>query len=307
MQTLIRWLGWILAVVLAVAIIALVAIYAISGWRINRTYAIEPEPVSIPAADDRAAIARGEYLVKAITKCVDCHGAGLEGDTFNDDLLFGRLIASNLTAGEGGVGRDYTDADWVRSIRHGVGPDGKPLLFMPSVEYYPLSDADLSALIAYVKSVPPVDNPDLPGNRVGPLGRFLFLSGQLDLLPAEKIDHDAPRPDAPAAGRTVAYGRYLATTGGCIGCHGPTFSGGPIPGAPPEIPPARNLTPDAETGLGAWTIADFEIALRTGKRPDGTQLSEFMPWKATARMTDQDLEAVWLFLRSLPPKPWGGR
>lgn len=307
MRNLTRWLGWLAASVLALAIVALVVVYAVSGWRMNRAHAVEPEPVAIPAATDSAAVARGRYIVQAITKCEDCHGQGLGGATFNDDLLLGRLIADNLTAGEGGVARDYTDADWVRAIRHGVSPSGKPLLFMPSLEYYPLSDADLGNLVAYVKSLPPVDNPDLPGNRVGPLGRFLFLSGQLDLLPAEKIDHDAPRPPVPAAGKTVDYGRYLATTGGCIGCHGPGFSGGKIPGAPPEIPPARNLTPDPETGLGNWTIADFEIALRTGKRPDGTQLSEFMPWKATAKMTDQDLEAVWLFLRSLPPKPVGGR
>lgn len=237
MQTLIRWLGWILAVVLAVAIVALVAIYATSGWRINRTYAVEPEPVSIPAADDRAAIARGEYLVKAITKCVDCHGAGLGGDTFNDDLLFGRLIASNLTAGEGGVGRDYTDADWVRSIRHGVGPDGKPLLFMPSVEYYPLSDADLGALIAYVKSVPPVDNPDLPGNRVGPLGRFLFLSGQLDLLPAEKIDHDAPGPTPRRRGGPSRMAATSPPPAAASAATAPPFPAVPSPAPRPSSRP----------------------------------------------------------------------
>lgn len=307
MRRFVRWLGLILAVLVVVAIVALGAVYAVSGWRMNRTYAIAEEAVAIPPASDEEAIERGRYLVEAITKCADCHGENLGGEVFNDDALFGRLIADNLTGGAGGVAGSYTDADWIRAIRHGVGPNGKPLLFMPSQEYYALSDADLGALIAYVKSVPPVDNADLPSNRAGPLARGLFLAGQLDLLPAELIDHDAPRSVSPPAGRTVAYGEYLATTGGCIGCHGPGFSGGPIPGAPPEIPPAKNLTPDDATGLGTWTIADFEIALRTGKRPDGTAISEFMPWKSAGKMNDQDLEAVWLFLQSLPAKPAGGR
>lgn len=307
MRRIVRWLGVIFAALLAVAIVALGAVYAVSGWRMSRSYDIPAEAVAIPPATDAEAIERGRYLAEAITKCADCHGENLGGEVFNDDALFGRLISDNLTGGEGGIGSRYTDADWIRAIRHGVGPDGKPLVFMPSQEYYALSDADLGALIAYVKSVPPVDNADLRSNRAGPLARGLFLAGQLDLLPAELIDHDAPRAESPPAGRTVEYGAYLATTGGCVGCHGPGYSGGPIPGAPPEFPPAKNLTPDDETGLGTWTIADFEIALRTGKRPDGTAINELMPWKSAGKMNDQDLEAVWLFLRSLPAKKEGGR
>src|SRR5690606_25887190 len=144
----------------------------------------------------------------------------------------------------------------------GIGPDGKPLLFMPSQEFYPLSDEDLGALIAYLESLPAVDH--TPGkSSVGPLGRVLFLAGQLPLLPAEMIDHDAERRATPAPGPTAEYGAYLAT--GCTGCHGAGFSGGKIPGTPPEFPAASNITPHEATGIGTWAEADFFRALREGR------------------------------------------
>jgi len=299
-----RLLGRLVLGVLVLVAVAAGLLYVLTERRITRRYDIPPEPIAIPT--DAASIERGRYLVEAITKCTECHGPGLGGSIFVDDPALGRLVASNLTSGQGGIGATYADTDWVRAIRHGVGPGGRALLFMPSEEYHALSDADLGALIAYVKSQPPQDS-DLPGNSVGPLGRYLFISGSLPLLPAEMIDHDAPRANPPPRGATKEYGQYLATSGGCVGCHGPGYSGGPIPGAPPDWPPARNITPDEATGIGTWTIADFEIALRAGKRPDGTMLSEAMPWKATAKMSGEDLEALWLFLRSVPPKAAGGR
>jgi len=73
---------------------------------------------------------------------------------------------------------------------------------------------------------------------------------------------------------------------------------------PPNLPPASNLTP---TGLGAWSQADFFTALREGKRPDGRVLDEFMPWKSFAKMTDNELTALWLYLKSVPPKPTGNK
>jgi mono/diheme cytochrome c family protein len=202
------------------------------------------------------------------------------------------------------VGESYTDQDWVRAIRHGIGPDRKPLLFMPSHEYNVLTDEDLSALVAYLRSVPPVDNSPAKST-VGPIGRLLFLKGDLHLLPAEIIDHDAPRPTAPVPGPTAEYGAYLST--GCTGCHGASFSGGKIPGTPPEFPPAANITPDPETGIGAWTEADFFRSLREGRRPDGSELAAEMPWQLTRQMTDDEIRAIWLHLRSVPAKAEGGR
>src|SRR5690606_20928440 len=210
------------------------------------------------------------------------------GKVFIDSPVIAKLTASNLTAGAGGVADKYTNADWVRAIRNGVKPDGRPVLFMPSHEYYVLSDEDVGALISYIESVPPADNV-LPGNSVGPLGRILYVTGQLPLLPVELIDHDAERPAVPEEGPTAEYGAYLAT--GCSGCHGMTFSGGKIPGTPPDFIPPPNLTPDVETGLGAWTEEDFYLALKEGIRPDGRSLDvQYMPWNLTAQMTDDELK-----------------
>jgi mono/diheme cytochrome c family protein len=223
---------------------------------------------------------------------------------FIDVPIVARLFASNLTAGRGGVASGYTDRDWVRSIRDGVGPDGKPLLFMPAHEFNALSDADVADLVAFIKSRPPVDNEPVR-NRVGPIARVLFLKGDLPLVPAEIIDHDAPRAATPPPGPTAAYGAYLAAT--CIGCHGEGLSGGPIPGAPPSMAVPLNITPDASTGIGAWSEQDFYTAIRTGKRPDGTELKPDMPWLAYSEMSPHELRALWLYLRSVPAKVEGGR
>lgn len=138
-----------------------------------------------------------------------------------------------LTPGEGGI-RDYTEADWDRAVRHGVGRSGKPLIFMPSQEFWSLSDADLAALLAYYTSLEPVDAVR-PRPRIGPLGRMLHLAGRLPLVPAKLLDHGAARPEAPSPEATPEFGAYLAT--GCTGCHGASFSGGRIPGGPPAWPP----------------------------------------------------------------------
>lgn len=291
-----------LVAVVVLAAVVVVAVYLVSNARFNTTYAFTPAGVAVPS--DSAALAHGRH-VATIRGCVECHGENLGGKLFLDAGPVAKLYSSNLTAGQGGVGGVYDDVDWVRAIRHGIGPDGKPLLFMPSHEFFPLSDEDTGALIAYLKTVPLVDN-TLPASEVGPLGRVLYLAGQLPLVPAELIEHDADRPAPPPAGATAAYGEYLAVT--CTGCHGPTFSGGPIPGTPPEWPAAANITPDAETGIGGWTEADFFRALREGKRLDGTQIDPaFMPWRVLGNMTDDEIRAIWLYLQTLPARPEGGR
>jgi len=206
-----------------------------------------------------------------------------------------KLIASNLTRGRGGVLGNYTDPQLEAAIRHGVGPDGRGLLFMPSQEFQYLSDEDVAAIIAYVRSVPPVDR-QLGGSSVGPIGRVLLLTGAMPLLPAELIDHDAARRPVPPAAPTREYGEYQARVGGCFGCHGPAL-GGSAEGH--GGPPPANLTPGG--GLGAWTEADFFTAMRTGKRPDGTAIDPAMPWRAVGRLTDDELRALWLYLRSVPP------
>jgi mono/diheme cytochrome c family protein len=145
--------------------------------------------------------------------------------------------------------------------------------------------------------VPAVDR-TLPDTHVHFLGRALLVVGALPQPDAAGIDHSAQAPADIAVAVTPEYGRYMAHVGGCTGCHRANLAGGPIPGLPPDMPAAQNITP---AGIGSWTQADFARALRAGKRPDGTTINQLMPWPYTAQMTDTELNALWLYVHSVPP------
>lgn len=292
-------LGGGVGVLVGLLLMGLSAVYLITSLHLRQSYTLHEVHLTLRA--DSATLAHGRH-VATIRGCSDCHGADFGGQIFIDDPMMGRYAGPNLT--RGGRGAVLTVADWERAVRHGVRNDGKPLRFMPAVEFNQLSDEDLTALIAYVRHLPPVDRPTIP-IRIGPLGRLLHLQGNFPLLlTARLINHSAPHPPTMTPEPTAAYGAYLATS--CSGCHGHGFSGGPIPGAPPEWPPAANLTPDPATGLGTWTETDFLRALREGKRPDGSTLNlQYMPVRFTSQMKDVEIRALWAFLQTLPPTPEG--
>jgi len=282
------------------AVVGVLIIYGVSQRRMDAH--AEAAGHTLPVPSDSATVARGEHVVKAIGMCADCHGADLGGGTVVDVPIVARLHAANLTAGAGGIGGAMSDLDWERAIRHGVAPDGRKLLFMPSHEYARLNDADAAAVIAYLKQLPKVARTPEP-NSVGLLGRLLFLKGDLELLPADLMDQAAAHPAVIAPAPTAEYGAYLSAS--CGGCHGKTFSGGPIPGAPPDWKPPANITPE---GIGHYSEADFMRALREGKRPDGTALdTAYMPVRWTQYLTDDELRALYAFLKTVPPKAYGGR
>ena len=245
------------------------------------------------------AVERGRHLVSARYVCSECHGADFGGGVMIDDPAMGRLLGPNLTMGEGSVTRDFTPADWDRIVRHGVRKDGG-LSPMPSEDFQLMSDQELSDIVAFLRSQPPVDN-EVPPVRLGPLGRVLIAAGKLPVSAMLIADHTgAHRPLPPVAEVSPEFGRHLA--GVCTGCHGADFSGGPIPGGDPSWVPARNLTPDP-TGLADWDYDDFVRALQGGMRPDGTPLMEPMTFMTpyAQSMTDTELEAIWTYLRSIPP------
>ena len=230
----------------------------------------------------------------------------MEGNIYLDDPAIGRVVASNLTSGQGGVGSGYTNRDWVRAIRHGVRADRSAMLFMPATEFYFLSDEDLGAVIAYIKSAPPVDN-ELPPSTLSWTGRLVMtIAPDITFLPAELIPHNEPRPLAPEVGITPEYGAYL--TYSCKVCHGQTMSGGPIPGFPASWPPAPNLTFGAGSVLPLWTGPEFINTIRTGITPEGRKIrGEYMPWGSYKFMSDDELKAVWAYLQSLPKLEYGNR
>ncbi len=304
MRRALKWIGIGMAGLLVLLGMGVAAVYAISTSRFNRTYEVDVSPIQIPT--DEEAIAFGEHLAN-IRGCKGCHGEDLSGQIEFQDPMVGVIANANLTGGEGSEVIQYSAADWDRAIRHGIGPDGKPLIIMPSQQHYVMSDEDLGALLAYIQSLPPVDN-ELPDLELALIPRLMYVAGPMDfLVPAELIDHDAPRPPAPERGATAAYGQYLA--GLCTLCHGSGFSGGYIPGVPPapDEPPPLNLTPAGE--LVGWTFEDFLTAMRTGVTPGGRQLDDkWMPYETLfGDMTDEEWEAIWLYLQTLPPKAYGNR
>lgn len=287
-----RVLKWALRLALAVVllVVALTAyVYLASARRMSATYTVTPPDVTVPTDD--AALARGKYLAENVAMCTDCHAKDLGGKVVEDNFPMGRLVAANLTRGRGGIGSTYRSADYVRTLMHGVRPDGRSVVFMPSADYH-FTRADLAALIAYVSSVPPVDR-ELPPTSVGPLARVLGLFTGFPLAAAATIDHQRVSFAAERrADDAVAQGEYLISTAGCRGCHGRDLTGG---GGPP--PGASNLTP---VGIPGWAEQDFLTALREHKRPNGSTLHEAMP-RGYGQMADADLKHMFAYLRTVAP------
>ena len=287
-----RILKLLLKLLLAIVVIALAAYayvhFSLNG-RIDKTYAVSVPPIAVPAGD-AAAIERGRYLAHGVSMCVECHGEDLGGKMMIESPVMGYIGGTNLTRGRGGLGSTYTDEDFVRAIVHGVRKDGRSVVFMPSQDYK-FSQSDVGALIAYLRSVPPVDRV-MPPQRPGPMARILTAAGAFPLLPAEMIDHAnvtfAPdrRADTPQAA-----GEYLISSAGCRGCHGPGLTGeGGMPGA-------GNLTP---VGIGHYSESDFKRALREWKRPNGTDILPDMP-RAFGQLSDEDIAKMFAYLKTVPP------
>ncbi len=291
--------GWVALIVVSLVAVAAAAIYVRSNSILKKTFTVTVAPVAIPT--DAAAIAHGKHLA-ASRGCADCHGPDLGGAKVIDDPAMGLISGPNLTRGAGGVPATYRDENYVRAIRHGVAQNGRGLFLMPSEEYSGFSDTDMGALVAFLKSTPPVNRERTPLS-FGPVARGLLAAGKIKLA-ADSIDHSKVKPSNVPPGETVEYGRYVAAT--CMGCHGPNYSGGRVASGPPDWPPAANLTSHADGRIGTWKETDFVSALRTGKRPDGTEISPVMP-RAFGQMNDLELKAMWAFFKSLPPVATGVR
>ena len=189
MRRVLKWIGIVLGGLLVIGLIAGAAVYFLSEGRLNATYTVPADSMSFH--NDIEIVAESERLA-TIRGCTDCHAENLGGKAVIDNPMSGVIYASNLTTGEGGIGDAYTDAELARAIRHGVRPDGTGLLVMPSAEYSMLSDEDVNAIVAYIRSVPAVDQ-EIPLVSLTMMARTLFMAGQLPPLAAEIIDHEAVR------------------------------------------------------------------------------------------------------------------
>ena len=290
LRKILKWTGGIIATLIAGAAIFYFVMRIQVNNRRDKTYAVQVRMLDVPV--DSATIADGAHIY--VTKgCADCHGDDGAGKIFLEDPMVGTLSGTNLTRGKGGRPAGYGDREWLLALRHGLNAHNKPLVVMPSYEYYQMSDHDIASLVAYLKSMPPVDHA-VPAPALGPLGTILSGLDKLPLIPAEKIDHTFKSPAHVEKAVSPAYGQYLSMS--CTGCHKPGLKGGdsPIPGGMP----VRDIT--TAGNLGKWSMPEFVTVMRTGKTPDGRQMkNEDMPWKMTSKYTDDELQALYLYLKTL--------
>ncbi len=291
--------------VAALCVVAAVAITFTIGWRpfigpkkralTNRQFERTPE-----------RLARGRYLVQGLLGCEDCHspkdwtkrgapvlpGMELVGQPLPLPGFPGNISAPNLTPDpETGSGR-WTDDQIARAIREGVKHDDTVLFpMMPYGEYKTLSDEDLASVVVYLRSIPPVRNP-LPRTSINFPVKYLVRSAP------EPVLEPVPGPDPSDV---HARGKYLVALG--CGCHNVNdklpYGGGDHLTGPWGDVTSANLTPDA-SGIGYFTEATFITALRTGF-VGARKLNSIMPFGAFKDLTDDDLKAIFSYLRTLSP------
>jgi len=300
LKRVLKWTGIVIGSVLGLLLLGLLGLYGMGQVRLKRVYDVPLRTIRIPEGAE--SLAEGKRIFQ-YRGCEACHGEDLEGLVYMDNPALGKVITPNLTAGPGGIGADRTDEDLVRAIQNGIRPDGTPLLFMPSTEFYYLSDSDMGMVLAYIRSMPSADN-ETQASELSFTG-FVAMNivEGITFLPAELIPHDAPRPVVPDPGLTADYGQYLAMS--CLVCHGPTLSGGEIPAFPPEWPAAPNLTSGSGSRLPSWGEAGFTEFIRDGEKHGRVISDAYMPWTSYRHMTDDELRAVYLYLMSVPPVDFG--
>jgi mono/diheme cytochrome c family protein len=289
MKKIIKIIGLVFGTLLSFGVL----FYFYASYRVDQRlatkYDVTPEELVIP--DDSASISKGKHLVD-IKGCRDCHGDNLGGKLFNDDFFIGTLAGPNLTKGKGGLPADYPIANWVKAIRHGLDNNNYPLMVMPSLETSKMSKEDLQNMISFLRTLPLVDNA-LPESELGIMIKTMVHLDEIALIPAEQIDHNTLLIDSVDTTSPEAHGKYLSVM--CSGCHHENMKGGD-PMAP-GFPPVPDLT---STGAaGRWTQEQFNTALRTGNRPDGTILDPNMPVEMTQHYSDAELHALYTFLKTL--------
>jgi mono/diheme cytochrome c family protein len=288
--------GSLAGLAIVVGVTAAAAVF-LSDRKMQRVVEAPIPAVDLSAFD--ADLARGQYIF--VTRgCADCHGASGEGRVMINDKSSGFYVsAPNITRGSGPAAA-YSDIDWIAVLRHGLKPSRTPVFIMPSIDYAQMADADVAALVAYIRSLPPT--PEKRAEiRLPLMLKALYAFGGLTDA-AEKIDHTRPAPTRVPESQHE-QGAYVANT--CMGCHGEGFAGGKIPGTPPNWPAAANLTSAADSAMARYATAQaFRDMMRSGKRADGTPVA-IMPFEALRQMNDQELDALYGFLKSLQPKASG--
>ncbi|HEY8477369.1 MAG TPA: cytochrome c [Chloroflexota bacterium] len=295
-RLLIRWPASAVTGLAALASAAVAITLIVGSYRLHAPVQ-RPVP-SVTVARTPEQVARGERLAYL---CTGCHASApgrlpLDGGHENqlggpDGSGIGVLYAPNLTPA--GPLSDWSDGEIVRAIREGIDRDGRPLLLMPSEHFRHLSDADVQAIVAYLRSQPPVRR-ETPPTSMNLIGTILVGLGFFPTAVQPPLTEPIP---SPPPGVNAEHGRYLVEISGCASCHGADLAGLPSDQFGP--PPGPNLTVLVPT----WTEAQFVRTLRTGVDPTGHRLDPtLMPWPAfSAAFTDDELSAMYAYLRELKP------
>lgn len=288
MKTWMKVLLGIIAVPLVVILLAVIWVKVSVAQHLDKTYEIKTEQL---ASEIKGDAKLGEHIVRVRNGCVDCHGVDLAGGKVMDNGAMGKVYGPNLTPASL---KDWSDTQILRAIRHGVGKEGKALVIMPSQDYQYLHEQDLAHILAFLRSLPPVEKAKVPV-QLGPIASVLLASGKAPLLPAEIIDHNKEIPPVVKEEVSIEFGQYLANTA-CIGCHRPSLKGGKIEVGPPDWPAASDIT---QAALGKWTEADFIKTMKSGVNPSGTQIRPPMPIHLISQYSDTELKSLWMYLQTV--------
>jgi mono/diheme cytochrome c family protein len=278
-----RWLRRIVLGLVAVLLVAVSVIYLLSNRIIHRRYAFQPYPIAVP--NDSASVAEGQRLVKM--RCAGCHGDSLEGRAdFFDEPMIARIAAPNVPARLATM----SDAEFAGFMRTGVRKDGTSPFVMPPPGFYHISDADLGALTAYLRTIP-VRPSELPSNSYRPMGRLGVILGQFRTSVAS-FDTTQERVGQDPAWATTRRGEYLARLI-CTECHGTTLTGA---AGPPSATPSL-------AGALAYSREEFTTLLRTGAPREAGKDLGLMKETAQRSLThlrDDEISAIYDYLKALP-------
>jgi hypothetical protein len=285
---------------------------------IRRPSSAAPSKIKVAMIPQR--IERGEYLFTTLLDCDGCHSerdfsrlggpvvAGMrgKGGAMTLEGLPGEVYAPNITPDkETGIG-NWTDGEKIRAIREGISKDGHMLFpIMPYTGYRYLSDVDVMALVAYMNTLPAVRN-SVPRSKIN------FLVSIMVKGVPQPVARTIPPVDVNGG---EIYGEYLVSIAGCEECHtrqvrgqadaSMRFAGGRVFSMPPGTVVSANITPDKETGIGSWDFIRFRDRMQAMRKYKDTEFPKvgaerftLMPWIAYSNLTDHDLEAIFLYIKS---------
>jgi mono/diheme cytochrome c family protein len=292
-----KWIGIVLGGLIGLLLLVALGLGIYGNLKWKPTEANRPlYPITADTSPE--GMARGKYLMEQAMLCTEaCHTSN-DGVKFiggAEEFTMGPIQVNfarpNLTPDpETGLG-GWTDAEIARAIREGVDKDGRALVIMPSYTWHSLSDADVAAVVGYLRSLEPVKNavPDFSANAVAKIMAAFNMFGQPSRGEVISAAQAAPQPGTPE------YGSYMISVGGCRDCHQQNLAGGSLPFSEPGAIPAANLTPAGE--LAGWTLEQFIQSVTDGVKPTGKELDEGMP---RYKMTPEDLADIFAYLKTVP-------